>query len=348
MQRILLDTDTGVDDALAIILALNSPELKVEAITTVSGNVHVDLCVRNLLMTLEAMEIGGSLAPSRSPSLREYPIVAKGESHPLIKPLVTAVHVHGSDGLGDVTKLLTADGARRYPEPQPRLAAISAVDLIIDLVGQYPDELILVPVGPLTNIAKAMIKNPARMRKIKAIVLMGGAFETYGNVTTTAEFNIFVDPHAAQLVLDFGVPITLMPLDATHQVRLAGERLNAEIGERNDKLSQFLRDATRACMEFHRQYEGFYGFYLHDPLTIGLLTHPTLFETVDAFVQVETSGDLTQGMTISDLRPGRPRPPSPLSTGGTRGGGTNARVCVGVKTEEFLQHFFKRILPISP
>ncbi|MBI1924312.1 nucleoside hydrolase [Candidatus Poribacteria bacterium] len=347
MQRILLDTDTGVDDALAIILALNSPELKVEAITTVSGNVHVDLCARNLLMTLEAMEIGGSLAPScsaepapiedrrASPSVREYPIVAKGESQPLVKPLVTAAHVHGSDGLGDVTKLLTADGARRYPEPQPRLAAIAAVDLIIDRVGQYPDELILVPVGPLTNIAKAMIKNPARMRKIKAIVLMGGAFETYGNVTATAEFNIFVDPHAAQLVLDFGVPITIMPLDATHQVRLTGERLNAEIGERNDKLSQFLRDATRVCMEFHRQYEGFYGFYLHDPLTIGLLTHPTLFETVDAFVQVETSGDLTQGMTIADLRPGRPRPKP------------NARVCVGVKAEEFLQHFFKRILPIS-
>lgn len=340
MQRILLDTDTGVDDALATILALNSPELKVEAITTVSGNVHVDLCARNLLMTLEAMELGGSLALSRSagasPSLREYPIVAKGESQPLVKPLVTAAHVHGSDGLGDVTKLLTDDGARRYPEPQPRLAAISAVDLIIDLVGQYPDELILVPVGPLTNIAKAMIKNPARMRKIKAIVLMGGAFETYGNVTTTAEFNIFVDPHAAQLVLDFGVPITMMPLDATHQVLLTGERLNTEIGERNDKRSQFLRDATRVCMEFHRQYEGFYGFYLHDPLTIGLLTHPTLFETVDAFVQVETSGDLTQGMTIADLRPGRPCPKP------------NARVCVGVKAEEFLQHFFKRMLPISP
>ena len=320
MQRILLDTDTGVDDALAIILALNSPELKVEAITSVSGNVHVDLCTRNLLMTLEAM--GGC----------EYPICAKGESQPLIKPLVTAAHVHGSDGLGDVTRLLTIDGSRLYPEPEPRLAAISAVDLIIDLAGQYPDELVLVPVGPLTNIAKAMIKHPARMRRIREIVLMGGVFETYGNVTTSAEFNIFADPHAAQLVLDFGVPVTMVPLDVTHQIILTGKRLDAEIGERDDRLSQFLRDATRATMEYHQSHEGFYGTYIHDALPIGLLTHSHFFETVEAFVQVETSSDLTQGMTIADLRPEKPRPKP------------NARVCVGVNAETFLQHFFDCVM----
>ena len=320
MQRILLDTDTGVDDALAIILALNSPELKVEAITSVSGNVHVDLCTRNLLMTLEAM------------GLNEYPACAKGESQPLVKPLVTAAHVHGSDGLGDVTQL-RGDGSRLYPDPEPRLASISAVDLIIDLAGQHPDELVLVPVGPLTNIAKAMIKHPARMRRIREIVLMGGAFETYGNVTTTAEFNIFADPHAAQLVLDFGVPVTMVPLDVTHQVILGGKRLDAEIGERDDSLSQFLRDVTRATMEYHQSHERFHGTYIHDALPIGLLTQPEFFQTVEAFVQVETSSDLTQGMTVADLRPERPRPKP------------NARVCVGVNAEIFLQHFFNRILP---
>lgn len=323
MQRILLDTDTGVDDALAIILALNSPELKVEAITSVSGNVHVDLCTRNLLMTLEAMGID------------EYPVCARGESQPLIKPLVTASHVHGSDGIGDATQLLRDDGSRLYPDPEPRLTAISAVDLIIDLVGQYPDELVLVPVGPLTNIAKAMIKHPARMRRVREIVLMGGAFETYGNVTTTAEFNIFADPHAAQLVLDFGVPVTMVPLDVTHQVMLTGEHLNAEIGERTDRLSQFLRDVTQATMGYHQDLEGFYGTYIHDALPIGLLTHPDLFETVEAFVQVETSSDLTQGMTVADLRPEKPRPKP------------NARVCVGVNTEAFLTTFFDRILQLN-
>ena len=320
MQRILLDTDTGVDDALAIILALSSPELKVEAITSVSGNVQVDLCTRNLLMTLEAM------------GLSEYPICAKGESQPLIKPLVMAAHVHGSDGLGDITQSLTTDGLRRYPDPEPRLAATSAVDLIIDLAGQYPDELVLVPVGPLTNVAKAMIKHPTRMRRIREIVLMGGAFETYGNVTATAEFNIFVDPHAAQLVLDFGVPVTVVPLDVTHQVMLTGKRLDAAIGEQSNRLSQFLRDVTYATMEYHQAHEGFYGTYIHDALPIGLLTHPEFFQTVEAFVQVETSGDLTQGMTVGDLRSERPRPKP------------NARVCVGVDAEAFLQHFFHRIL----
>ena len=323
MQRILLDTDTGVDDALAIILALNSPELKVEAITSVSGNVHVDFCTRNLLMTLEAM------------GLSEYPICAKGESQPLIRPLVTAAHVHGSDGLGDVTQLLRNDGSHLYPEPQPRLITMSAVDLIIDLAGQYPEELVLVPVGPLTNIAKAMIKHPARMRKVREIILMGGVFETYGNVTTTAEFNIFADPHAAQLVLDFGVPITVVPLDVTHQVILTGKRLDAEIGERNDRLSQFLRDVTRATMDYHQSHEGFYGTYIHDALPIGLLTHPDLFETVEAFVQVETSSNLTEGMTVADLRPERPRPKP------------NARVCVEVNAETFLQHFFNCILRLN-
>ena len=317
MQRIILDTDTGVDDALAIILALRSPELKVEAITTVSGNVHVDQCTRNVLITLAQL------------GLSEKPLVAKGESQPLIRPPVIAAHVHGEDGLGGITTRLGADGTRLYPEPERGVAAVAAVDLILELVGKHPDELVLVPVGPLTNIAKAIIKRPARMRKVREIVLMGGAFETYGNVTTVAEFNIFADPHAAQLVLDFGVPVTLVPLDVTHQVVLTGERLETETGSSKDKVSQFMRDATQACMAFHEQDEGFYGMYIHDALPIGLLNWPTLFETVYAFVQVETAGDVTLGMTVGDLRVRRTRPKP------------NARVCVGVDVEEFLRRFFE-------
>ena len=162
---------------------------------------------------------------------------------------------------------------------------------------------------------------------------MGGAFETYGNVTTTAEFNIYVDPHAAQQVCDFGVPITIVPLDVTHRVILTGERLKAECGERHEKLSQFLQDATRMSMAYHRRREGFAGIFIHDALPIGLLTRPELFETTEAYVQVETSGRLTQGMTIADLRPARPHPKP------------SARVCVGVNAEGFIKHFFERILP---
>jgi inosine-uridine nucleoside N-ribohydrolase len=170
------------------------------------------------------------------------------------------------------------------------------------------------------------------MRQIKEIVLMGGVFEIYGNVTATAEFNIFVDPHAAQMVLDFGVPITMVPLDVTHQVILTNERLNAEIGDRDNKLSQFLRDMTQACMKYHHQHDGCYGTYIHDALPIALLTQPDLFEIVDAFVQVETSGGLTQGMTVADLRPRHPRPRS------------NVCLCMEVSTEVFLRYFFDRIL----
>jgi len=320
MHRILIDTDIGVDDALAIVFALKSAELKVEAITTVSGNAHVDLCTQNLLITLAAME------------LQEAPLIAKGEAQPLITTLTTASNVHGSDGLGNITGKLTPDGDSFYPEMKHTLLPIPAVDFIIDLVGMYPDELVLVPVGPLTNIAKAMLKNPSRMRKVRRIVLMGGVFEGYGNVTTQAEFNIFVDPHAAQVVFNFGVPITIMPLDVTHQVVLTGERLHAEIGQRKTRLAQFLHDSTRMCMEYHRLHYGFHGFYLHDPLAIGFLSQPDLFETVDRFVQVETCGDLTRGATVGDLRAER------------LGLGPNARVCVGVDSEAFLRKFFNRVL----
>ncbi len=320
MQRILIDTDIGVDDALAVMLALKSQELKVEAITTVSGNVHVDLCTRNLYITLAAM------------GLEEFPLLAKGEAHPLINPLVTAELVHGTDGLGGITRQLNRDGERVYQIPKHPPLRQAAVDVIIDKVSQYPNELILVPIGPLTNIAKAMLKNPSQMRKVHKIVLMGGVFENYGNVTSQAEFNMFVDPHAAQLVFNFGVPIIMTPLDVTHQAILSSQRLLEEAKKCATPTAQFLRDATHACMEYHQERDLFKGMFLHDPLAIAFLTHPTLFEVVDAFVQVETSGDLTRGTTVADLR-GKRSPHIP-----------NAQICIGVDSKSFLKIFFDRVL----
>ena len=159
---------------------------------------------------------------------------------------------------------------------------------------------------------------------------MGGVFEEYGNVTTTAEFNIFVDPHAAQEVFQFGVPICMAPLDATHQVVLTGERLRTEMENRADKVSRFLWDATQACMEFYRQHVGFWGFHIHDALPIAMLTHPDYFESVKADVQVETGGDLTNGMTVADLRRERQR------------SAPNAHVCVKVAADALLNTFFER------
>ena len=320
MKRILIDSDPGVDDALAILLAMKSPELHVEAITTVSGNVHVEQATENLLRILALLE------------LSTYPSIAKGESQPLLKPLVKAEHVHGDDGLGNISKLLQPDGSPKYSSAKCEISELSGVDLILKMAELYPDELTIVALGPLTNISLAIRKEPDIMQTLKSIVLMGGAFSEYGNVTTTAEFNIYVDPHAAHEVFCSGIPISVAPLDVTQQVALTGERLFKETEGRQDKISSFLRQSTQACMEFYRQHVGFYGLHIHDALPIGLLTHPQLFQSVDAYVQVETEGNLTSGMTIADLR------------GSELDEANNASVYIGVDSESFLIHFFNRIL----
>ncbi len=319
MQRILIDTDPGVDDAYAILLAMRSPELHIEAITTVCGNVSVEQATQNLLTLLGSLD------------LDEFPVIAQGEATPLVKPLVNAAHVHGDDGLGNTRHLRDLDGNPRYSPANTALASMSGVDLILETAAQYPDELIIVALGPLTNLAKAIRKDAAKMRRLRKIIVMGGVFEGYGNVTTTAEFNIFVDPHAAQEVFQFDVPVHIFPLDVTHQVVLTGERLRAEVEGREDKISHFLWDASQACMEFYRQHVGFWGFHIHDALPIALLTHPDYFESVDAFVQVETQGELTNGMTVADLRLER-QPHNP-----------NTQVCVKVAAETFLDSFFERL-----
>ena len=320
MQRILIDTDPGVDDAFAILLAMRSPELQVEAITTVCGNTPVAQATQNLLTILGVLDLDD-----------QFPIIAQGEAKPLLKPLVTAAHVHGEDGLGNTSQLRSADGSLLYPPANTEVSLVSGVDLIIEMAARYPDELVVVALGPLTNIARAIQKDASKMRRLQQIIVMGGVFEAYGNVTTTAEFNIFVDPHAADQVFRFGVPVHIAPLDATHQVILTGERLHAEVEKRDNPISRFLKDATRVCMEFYRQHVGFWGFYIHDALPIGMLTHPDYFESVDAYVQVETEGTLTNGMTVADLRQER-RPSTP-----------NAHVCVKVAAEAFLDHFFYRL-----
>ena len=319
MQRILIDTDPGVDDAFAIFLAMRSPELQIAAITTVCGNVPVAQATQNLLTILGVLD------------LDKFPIVAQGEAEPLVKPLVTAAHVHGDDGLGNTSQLRSANGDPLYRPANTEISSMSGVDLILDTAARYPDELTIVALGPLTNIAKAIRKDAAKMQRLQKIILMGGAFEEYGNVTTTAEFNIFVDPHAAHEVFHFNVPVHIAPLDATHQVILTGERLHAEVDRRESKISSFLKDSTQACMEFYRQHVGFWGFHIHDALPIGMLTHPDDFESVDAYVQVETEGTLTNGMTVADLRRERQRP------------NPNAQVCVKVAAEAFLDNLFERL-----
>ena len=320
MQRIILDTDPGVDDALAIALAVNSSGLKVEAVTTVNGNVSVDYCTRNLSLIIGAM---GNVS---------VPIIAKGESQPLSVSIVNASHVHGSDGLGGVTQLRDSNGDRCYSEMLLPSVTVGAVDVILEVVKQYPSQIILLCIGPLTNIAKAILTCPIEMKKVKGIVLMGGAFEVYGNVTLSAEFNVYADPHAAQVVFESGIPVTIVPLDVTHQVLLDAGQFEELCVRHDGQWGRFLLDCTKVCFEFHCQHEGLDGFYLHDPVAVGYLEHPGFFDTVPAYVQVETTSDLTRGRTVADLRSSNIDGPEP-----------NAQVCVGINTGQFLDYFLDRI-----
>ena len=315
-----MDTDAGVDDALAIVFAMRSPELRVEAITTVSGNVHVDLVTENVLRILDILQ------PDR------MPIVAKGEAVPLIRPPLAAPEVHGHDGLGGLHSLRDETGALKYPRPATSPVSTPAVELLPRIADESPGEITLVAIGPLTNVAKAIVADPERMRKYAQIVIMGGAFRVYGNTTVTSEFNIYVDPHAAQVVAESGIPLIFVPLDVTEQVCLEMGHIVREVHPLGTRLSQFLTDVTRGYIEFHIATQGFSGCYLHDPVAIGVAIDESFARMQEGHVEIETQGVLTMGMTVCDLRPNPviPKPP-------------NARICIEVDADRFFRFFLDRI-----
>jgi purine nucleosidase/pyrimidine-specific ribonucleoside hydrolase len=289
-RHVIIDTDPGVDDALALILALQSPELCVDAITTVSGNVHVELATQNTLTVL------GLFPPERRPR------VARGAAQPLVRGFDTAAPVHGDDGLGGVSRLHTAAGLPCYPAVGAAHASRDAVDCLLDHIGRAPGELTLVALGPLTNLALAWRRGAHTFRQLAEVVIMGGAFAVPGNVTPVAEFNIYIDPEAAQVVFASGVPMTLIGLDVTEQVRLTAEMVDQAIPPGGSPLSQFVRDCTAQTIEFSTRVKRPPGMAMHDPLAIGALIDPTLVRTMPLSVQVETKGELTTGMLVADRR----------------------------------------------
>jgi inosine-uridine nucleoside N-ribohydrolase len=315
-RAILLDTDTGVDDALAICLGLRSPELRVVGITAVHGNVPVRRALANILRTLDV------LRPD------DPPPVALGADRPLVRAPVHAQDVHGSDGLGGATRLAGPDGGLLYPESSRAPDARHATGVLLDAIGEQPGEVTLVAVGPLTNVALALQRDPERMRQVRGLVVMGGAFRRQGNMSPVAEFNVFCDPHAAQAVLDSRLPLTLIPLDVSERVVLSRAMV-----ERPGPVAQFVRDITREYMDFGERVEHIPGCYVHDALTVAYLLDPTLFRTVERYVAVETEGRITAGQTVADLR----EPPR-------FGGAPNARIAVDVDAEGFLRLFASRVL----
>jgi purine nucleosidase len=277
-RKIIIDTDPGQDDAAAILLALASPEeLEVLGIVAVAGNVGLH---HNADNARKVVELSGR---------RDIPVYA-GCSRPLRRQLVTAEHVHGQTGL---------DGPD-LPAPTIPLQARHGVDYIIDtLMAAEPGTITLCTLGPLTNIAMALIKQPAIAGRIAEIVMMGGAYFEVGNITPAAEFNIYVDPEAADVVLRCGAPITMLPLDVTHQMQSTPERLDAILA-----LGNRTGAAVHAMLTFSEAFDlkkyGWAGAPLHDPTVIAWLLRPELFEGRHCNVSIETASELTMGMTVAD------------------------------------------------
>ena len=276
-RPIIIDTDPGQDDAIAILAALASDELEVLGITAVAGNVPLELTARNALILVE---LAGRT---------DIPVFA-GCDRPLRRDLVTAEHVHGKTGI---------DGAD-LPDPTIALQTQSAVDWMIEtLLTAGEREITICPVGPMTNVATVLETAPEAARNIREIVCMGGGFFDGGNTTPTAEFNVFVDPEAAQIVLHCGAPVTMLPLDVTHKALMTDAWINQvrDLGTRTGA-------AAAGMLNFYERFDvdkyGTFGGPLHDPNVIAYLLRPDLYSGRHCNVEVETESPLTTGMTVVD------------------------------------------------
>ena len=276
-RKIIIDTDPGQDDAVAILLALSSPELEILGITTVAGNVPLSLTTKNALIVTELAQ-------------RQDIGVFAGCEKPLSRPLVTAEYVHGATGL---------DGPK-LKEPISQKKSKHAIDFIIETLRENePKSITLCPLGPLTNIASAFQRAPDIIERVKQIVLMGGAYFEVGNITPTAEFNIFVDPEAASLIFKSNIDLVTIPLDVTHKPLTTPARIE-KFYEMNTKCGKFVAEMTAFFERFDKEKYGTEGAPLHDPCVIAYLLEPDIFSGKQINVEIETQSELTLGMTVAD------------------------------------------------
>jgi purine nucleosidase len=310
LKHVLIDTDPGVDDALALLLAFGSPELRVEGLTTVAGNVSLDLGSLNALKLLDFLGV------------EDVPVAA-GAEKPLLRKCRDASSIHGETGLGGAT----------LPEPNSRLDERSAVEFILEKADELGRDLTLIPIGPLTNIAGAILARPSIIDEISGLVMMGGAFGLtpygHGNISPVAEFNVWHDPEAAKIVFDSGIPITAIGLDVTTDPanRLTEARFK-EIDAMGTKRASFVADLCRHLIDRYG------GVSLHDPLAVAAVIDPSLIETERVAVEVETRGEVTRGMTLVDRRRSH------------RGESKEANVeaCVSVDSIRFLDMISERVV----
>jgi inosine-uridine nucleoside N-ribohydrolase len=271
--RVIIDTDPGVDDALALLLAMRSPEFKIEAITSVAGNVPLELTLPNALRMVEI-------------AARTDIPVAAGATSPLVRRLVTATYAHGENGLGGAV----------FPEPKTKPVNQPAAEMIRQIVRNFPGEVTLLTIGPLTNIATALNSDSELAGLIRGLVMMGGSLSG-GNITPAAEFNIYVDPEAARIVFQSGIPITMVGLDVTRKTSLTEDHLR-ELQAGQNPVSQAAATIARNAIQHNRERGFLVGPNMHDSLAIAGFIDPSLLTLKEYYVDVETTGELTAGETV--------------------------------------------------
>jgi len=306
VRRVIIDTDPGIDDTMAIMLALASPELRVEGLTTVRGNVGVEQCARNALTILE---IAGH---------EDIP-VAVGADKPLARPYHGhGSTVHGQDGLGETG----LSGARPVPDRR-------AVDFLISRITASPGELTLIALGPLTNLALAVSVDPRLPRRVREVIVMGGAVATRGNATPVAEANINNDPEAARIVFHAGWPVTLVGLDVTHKVTMTPAYLQ-RLAAAHTPVTDLITKITPFYLGAYKRMVGIDGFYVHDPTAVVAAIRPALFEIRELYVDVVTDSERALGQTIADFRNQWKMAP-------------NLRVCLNVDAQGILDLYLERV-----
>lgn len=309
-KRILFDTDPGIDDACAILLAVASPELSIEGLSIVHGNCSLEQATTNALSVLEL--VNASHIP-----------VAKGCELPLVQPSLLAPETHGDTGLGYA----------KLPEPRARPIGQHGIDFLIEKIVSSPGETTLVAIGPLTNIALAIRQEPRIVEAIKELIIMGGAIRYEGNTTALAEFNTYVDPHAAHMVYHSGIPTTLVPLDVTYQCILTPGDVR-RLQQIDSPITKFVADATRFYMEFHDEFQKIEGCVINDPLALALTFAPELCTYQELPVDVDLSGGISMGKTVGDFYNYGKKP-------------ANMKVALGVRARDFIDLFVERMAGLT-